>query len=83
MVVKGVSPAPRPGALRPDRSAFIDNFTEAASRGKPVHVFVGGQDRAIDPSLERYEAEHAHKSHGGVQEAPPSMKPSAGRSHSS
>ncbi|MFD4973238.1 alpha/beta fold hydrolase [Streptomyces sp. NPDC058424] len=42
------------------QSAFTDKLTEAAWRDKPVYVLVGRQDRAIDPSLERYEAERAH-----------------------
>ncbi|MFJ5035853.1 alpha/beta fold hydrolase [Streptomyces sp. NPDC088560] len=46
----------RPIAL----SAFTDKLTEAAWRDKPVYVLVGNQDRAINPSLERYEAKRAH-----------------------
>ncbi|WP_086722346.1 alpha/beta fold hydrolase [Streptomyces carpinensis] len=41
-------------------SAFTDKVTEAAWRDKPVYVLVGKQDRAINPSLERYEAKRAH-----------------------
>ncbi|MFG2884740.1 alpha/beta fold hydrolase [Streptomyces sp. NPDC048297] len=46
----------RPIAL----SAFTDKLTDAAWRDKPVYVLVGKQDRAINPSLERYEAKRAH-----------------------
>ncbi|MFD4613481.1 alpha/beta fold hydrolase [Streptomyces sp. NPDC058440] len=46
----------RPIAL----SAFTDKLTEAAWRDKPVYVLIGRQDRAINPSLERYEAKRAH-----------------------
>lgn len=42
------------------QSAFTDKLTEAAWRDKPVYVLVGKQDRAINPSLERYEANRAH-----------------------
>ncbi|MEE6265453.1 alpha/beta hydrolase [Streptomyces diastatochromogenes] len=42
------------------QSAFTDKLTEAAWRDKPVYVLVGKQDRAINPSLERYEAKRAH-----------------------
>ncbi|MGW7528713.1 alpha/beta fold hydrolase [Streptomyces sp. NPDC054783] len=42
------------------QSAFTDKVTEAAWRDKPVYVLVGNQDRAINPSLERYEAKRAH-----------------------
>ncbi|MFI0808736.1 alpha/beta fold hydrolase [Streptomyces echinatus] len=42
------------------QSAFTDKLTQAAWRDKPVYVLVGKQDRAINPSLERYEAERAH-----------------------
>lgn len=42
------------------QSAFTDKLTAAAWRDKPVYVLVGTQDRAIDPSLERYEAKRAH-----------------------
>ncbi|MFF4762947.1 alpha/beta fold hydrolase [Streptomyces sp. NPDC001292] len=42
------------------QSAFTDKLTEAAWRDKPVYVLLGKQDRAIDPSLERYEAKRAH-----------------------
>ncbi|MGW7422999.1 alpha/beta fold hydrolase [Streptomyces sp. NPDC054813] len=42
------------------QSAFTDKLTEAAWRDKPVYVLVGNQDRAINPSLERYEARRAH-----------------------
>ncbi|MER6386343.1 alpha/beta hydrolase [Streptomyces sp. NPDC001250] len=41
------------------QSAFTDKLTEAAWRDKPVYVLVGKQDRAINPSLERYEAKRA------------------------
>ncbi|MFF2145808.1 alpha/beta fold hydrolase [Kitasatospora sp. NPDC058190] len=46
----------RPIAL----SAFTDNLTGAAWRNKPVYVLVGKQDRAINPSLERFEAKRAN-----------------------
>ncbi|MFE3901219.1 alpha/beta fold hydrolase [Streptomyces sp. NPDC059153] len=42
------------------QSAFTDKLTAAAWRDKPVYVLVGKQDRAINPSLERYEAKRAH-----------------------
>ncbi|MEV7033801.1 alpha/beta hydrolase [Streptomyces sp. NPDC093272] len=42
------------------QSAFTDKVTAAAWRTKPVYVLVGNQDRAINPSLERYEAKRAH-----------------------
>jgi len=42
------------------QSAFTDKLTEAAWRDKPIYVLVGRQDRAINPSLERYEAKRAH-----------------------
>ncbi|MGW0765778.1 alpha/beta fold hydrolase [Streptomyces sp. NPDC002676] len=42
------------------QSAFADKLTAAAWRDKPVYVLVGRQDRGINPSLERYEAERAH-----------------------
>jgi pimeloyl-ACP methyl ester carboxylesterase len=42
------------------QSAFTDKLTAAAWRDKPSYVLVGRQDRAIDPSLERYEAKRAH-----------------------
>ncbi|AOR30395.1 alpha/beta hydrolase [Streptomyces fodineus] len=42
------------------QSAFTDKLTEAAWRDKPVYVLIGKQDRAINPSLERYEAKRAH-----------------------
>ncbi|WP_181808079.1 alpha/beta fold hydrolase [Streptomyces shenzhenensis] len=41
-------------------SAFTDKLTGAAWRNKPVYVLVGKQDRAIDPSLERFEAKRAN-----------------------
>lgn len=40
-------------------SAFTDKLTGAAWRNKPVYALVGKQDRAIDPSLERFEAKRA------------------------
>lgn len=46
----------RPIAL----SAFADKLTGAAWRDKPVYVLVGKQDRSINPSLERFEAERAN-----------------------
>ncbi|MER7841092.1 alpha/beta hydrolase [Streptomyces sp. NPDC096040] len=46
----------RPIAL----SAFTDKLTGAAWRNKPVYVLVGKQDRAINPSLERFEAKRAN-----------------------
>ncbi|MFG2882598.1 alpha/beta fold hydrolase [Streptomyces sp. NPDC048297] len=42
------------------QSGFTDKLTAAAWRDKPVCVLVGRQDRAINPSLERYEAKRAH-----------------------
>ncbi|MFJ3644228.1 alpha/beta fold hydrolase [Streptomyces sp. NPDC090108] len=42
------------------QSAFTDKLTQAAWHDKPVYVLVGKQDRGIDPSLERYEAQRAH-----------------------
>ncbi|MEU2623559.1 alpha/beta hydrolase [Streptomyces sp. NPDC007157] len=42
------------------QSAFTDKLTAAAWRDKPVYVLVGNQDRAINPSLEKYEAKRAH-----------------------
>ncbi|MFF8724953.1 alpha/beta fold hydrolase [Streptomyces sp. NPDC015171] len=42
------------------QSAFTDKLTAAAWRDKPVYMVVGKQDRAINPSLERYEAKRAH-----------------------
>ncbi|MBW8798108.1 MAG: alpha/beta hydrolase [Streptomyces sp.] len=41
-------------------SAFADKLTGAAWRTKPVYALVGRQDRAINPSLERFEAKRAH-----------------------
>ncbi|MFJ2189827.1 alpha/beta fold hydrolase [Kitasatospora sp. NPDC087861] len=46
----------RPIAL----SAFTDKLTGAAWRNKPVYALVGKQDRAINPSLERFEAKRAN-----------------------
>ncbi|MEU4040292.1 alpha/beta hydrolase [Streptomyces collinus] len=46
----------RPIAL----SAFADKLTGAAWRNKPAYVLVGKQDRAINPSLERFEAKRAN-----------------------
>ncbi|MFG2480254.1 alpha/beta fold hydrolase [Streptomyces fagopyri] len=42
------------------QSAFTDKLTAAAWRDTPVYVLVGTHDRAINPSLERYEAKRAH-----------------------
>ncbi|MEU9455982.1 alpha/beta fold hydrolase [Streptomyces sp. NPDC048277] len=41
-------------------SAFADRLTGAAWRDRPVYALVGRQDRAINPSLERFEAKRAH-----------------------
>ncbi|MFF4901939.1 alpha/beta fold hydrolase [Streptomyces sp. NPDC001068] len=42
------------------QSAFNDKLTAAAWRDKPVYALVGSQDRAINPSLEKFEARRAH-----------------------
>ncbi|MEV5956482.1 alpha/beta fold hydrolase [Streptomyces sp. NPDC051987] len=41
-------------------SAFADKLTGAAWRDKPVYALIGRQDRAINPSLERFEAKRAN-----------------------
>ncbi|MER7184353.1 alpha/beta fold hydrolase [Streptomyces hyaluromycini] len=41
-------------------SAFADKLTGAAWRTKPVYALVGKEDRAVNPSLERFEAKRAN-----------------------
>ncbi|MFK0109079.1 alpha/beta fold hydrolase [Streptomyces sp. NPDC091217] len=41
-------------------SAFADKLTGAAWRTKPVYALVGRQDKAINPSLELFEAKRAN-----------------------